>query len=49
MFLSTLFAALQRWHRCREAARTLHGFSDNELRDIGLGRSNISDAVWHGR
>jgi len=49
MFLISLFAAIQRWHRCRQATRTLYGFSDYELRDIGLSRSNIRDAVWHGR
>ncbi len=49
MFLTTLFAAIQRWHRCRNDLRLLSGFLDHELRDIGLDRGSIQDAVWHGR
>jgi uncharacterized protein YjiS (DUF1127 family) len=49
MFLSTLSAAFQRWHRCREAAQLLSGFSDHELKDLGIHRSDILDAVRHDR
>lgn len=41
MFLSTLFSAVQRWRRSREATRMLHSLSDSSLRDIGLDRSGI--------
>jgi uncharacterized protein YjiS (DUF1127 family) len=49
MFLSTLLAAIQRWHTCREAARLLSSFSDHELKDLGIHRSDIVDVVWHDR
>ena len=49
MFLLTLIAAFQRWHDRREAARLLSGFSEHELKDLGIRRGDISDAVWHGR
>lgn len=49
MFLSTPFAAFQRWRRSREATRMLHSLSDAALRDIGLNRSSITYAGRHGR
>jgi uncharacterized protein YjiS (DUF1127 family) len=49
MFLATLFAAFQRWHARREAVRLLSGLSDRELKDLGIHRSDILDAVWHER
>ena len=49
MFLATLFAAFQRWYTRREAVRLLSGFSDHELKDLGIHRSDILDAVWHDR
>ena len=49
MFISIFFASIQRWRRSREATRMLHSLSDSALRDIGLDRSSITYAVWHGR
>lgn len=37
-----------RWHKCRRAARHLEGFSDGQLKDIGVNRGAIEGAV-HGR
>lgn len=46
MFLSTLFSAVQRWRRSREATRMLHSLSDSTLRDIGLNQGGIKKWLW---
>lgn len=49
MFISIFFASIQRWRHSHEATRILHSLSDSALKDIGLDRSSITYAVWHGR
>ena len=36
------------WHRRRQAIAELEAFSDRELNDIGVRRSEIDSAVHHG-
>jgi uncharacterized protein YjiS (DUF1127 family) len=47
--LSRFFAAVAREIRVRRDMRTLSGFDDAMLHDIGLGRSGLEDAIRHGR
>ena len=37
------------WRAERNAIRSLSGFSDEMLKDIGLTRGEVPDAVPHGR
>ena len=49
---SALAGAVQRfnrWRANRRAIRTLSYLSDADLRDMGLTRGMIGDAVRHGR
>jgi len=41
--LKTISAKLSAWRRYREAVRELSQFSDHELSDIGIRRSDIED------
>ena len=43
------FAWLAREWRLRREIRSVEGFTEAMLRDIGLGRGSIEDAVRHGR
>jgi uncharacterized protein YjiS (DUF1127 family) len=47
--LTRFFKALAREIRIRRDMRTLSGFDDAMLHDIGLGRSGLEDAIRHGR
>jgi uncharacterized protein YjiS (DUF1127 family) len=47
--LTRLFAAVAREIQIRRDMRTLSGFDDTMLHDIGLGRSGLEDAIRHGR
>lgn len=49
---AVLTAALQRfddWRRTRAAIRSLSNLPDSMLKDIGISRGEIPDAVRHGR
>lgn len=52
-YLPPLFAAAVRrvrgWQQGRRAARELSQMSDAMLRDIGLERGDVDEAVRHGR
>lgn len=50
--VSLLISAFQRvahWHNERKAVRQLSNFPDAMLKDIGLTRGEIPDAIRHGR
>ena len=47
--LVAAFERFQKWRRTRKAIRDLSRFSDGMLKDIGITRSDIGDAVRHGR
>jgi uncharacterized protein YjiS (DUF1127 family) len=47
-FAAGFAGAFRRWRQNRRAEQTLGGFSDAMLRDIGVSRAEIGDAVRHG-
>ena len=44
-----VIAMVARWLRNRAAERRLSELSDMQLRDLGIARSEIAHAAWHGR
>ena len=44
-----VMAMVARWLRNRAAERRLSELSDMQLRDLGIARSEIGHAAWHGR
>jgi uncharacterized protein YjiS (DUF1127 family) len=48
-FVTVLVADLSGWRERREAIRRLGATPDAILRDIGIARSGIENAVRHGR
>ena len=48
-FLATVFRRIAAWRAEREAIRRLSNFSDAMLKDMGVARSEIPDAVRYGR
>ena len=49
MYLATLIQAFAAWRRYRTAVRELASLDDRTLQDIGLNRTQIRQAAWHGR
>jgi uncharacterized protein YjiS (DUF1127 family) len=49
MYLGTLIRAFAAWRRYRIAVRQLAELDDRTLADIGLNRTQIRQAAWHGR
>jgi uncharacterized protein YjiS (DUF1127 family) len=49
MYLSTMIQAFAVWRRYRSAVRQLADLDDRTLADIGLNRTQIRRAAWHGR
>ena len=49
MYLSTMIRAFAAWRRYRSAVRQLADLDDRTLADIGLNRTQIRQAAWHGR
>ena len=47
--LVAAFERFRKWNETRKAVRDLSRFSDAMLKDIGIDRSDIGDAVRHGR
>ncbi len=47
--LARFFSFVAREIQVRRDMRTLSGFDDAMLHDIGLGRSGLEDAIRHGR
>ena len=49
MYLASLMQGFAAWRRNRIAVRQLAELDDRTLRDIGLNRTQIRQAVLHGR
>jgi len=49
MYLSNLIRAFPAWRRYRSAVQQLADLDDRTLADIGLNRTQIRQAAWHGR
>jgi uncharacterized protein YjiS (DUF1127 family) len=49
MYVSTLIRAFAAWRRYRSAVQQLASLDDRTLADIGLNRTQIRQAAWHGR
>jgi uncharacterized protein YjiS (DUF1127 family) len=46
MLVLSLLGPMRRWSEWRAAVRELSTMSDGELKDVGLARDEIDDAVW---
>jgi uncharacterized protein YjiS (DUF1127 family) len=46
--IAALITAVASWRRYRTAVRQLADLDDRSLRDIGLSRTDIKRAAWHG-
>jgi uncharacterized protein YjiS (DUF1127 family) len=49
MYLANLIRAFAAWRRYRNGLKELAALDDRGLQDIGLYRSEIQRAAWHGR
>jgi uncharacterized protein YjiS (DUF1127 family) len=49
MYIANLIQAFAAWRRYRAAIQQLADLDDRALRDIGLNRTEIQRAAWHGR
>ena len=49
MYLSNMIRAFAAWRRYRSGVRELADLDDRTLADIGLNRTQIRQAAWHGR
>jgi uncharacterized protein YjiS (DUF1127 family) len=49
MYLASLIRSFATWRRYRTAVQQLSQFDDRTLADIGLNRTQIRRAAWHGR
>ncbi|MGA7804741.1 DUF1127 domain-containing protein [Bradyrhizobium sp.] len=47
MLLATLFGTVQRYLRYRAQLLSIEALDDHMLNDIGLRRSDLSEAAWH--
>ena len=48
MYLANLIRSYSAWRKYRSAVNQLAALDDRSLRDIGLSRSQIIGAAWHG-
>lgn len=46
---ATLATTLARWLRNRAGEHRLAALSDDQLRDLGIARTDIRRVAWHGR
>jgi uncharacterized protein YjiS (DUF1127 family) len=49
MYLASLVRAFAAWRQYRIGVRELAALDDRGLQDIGLNRTQIRQAAWHGR
>jgi len=49
MYLANLIRAFAAWRRYRTGLKELAALDDRALRDIGLNRTQLQRAAWHGR
>jgi uncharacterized protein YjiS (DUF1127 family) len=49
MYLASLIRSFATWRRYRTAVQQLSQLDDRTLSDIGLNRTQIRRAAWHGR
>jgi len=49
MYIGSFIRAFAAWRRYRSAVQQLSQLDDRILADIGLNRTQIQQAAWHGR
>ena len=49
MYLASLIRGFAAWRRYRNAVQQLSDLDDRTLQDIGINRTQIRQAAWHGR